>query len=504
MVSVTMAASDPQAAQQLTPSCVAREFVRQYYTMMSEAPKFLHRFYSNDSTFLHGSGDAVVGQQAIHSRIMDLEFVDCHTKIQSVEASETLTRGVVIQVAGKLSNAGGPLRSFVQTFVLAPQSAKKYYVHNDIFRYIDDVMDEQGKLQEGMNEDQAPATNGVQHEEVVVSQTMPPRQPAPPQRQEPPVPVEARGNHGGHGGHGWSGRTGGAEPATDHHQPAPQQQQQQAHHHPPPQSQQQQHPPQQAQQHPPQKQEQPPQQPQSQVQAPQQPPQQQQQQPQHKEPQPADHEKGEAERTAGSQEVSQKPKNWASVAGGGAGRTVFSQAPPVQPSAQPVDPSRKAPQGPRAAEGSRQSPAPQGGRGPRTDLVDDKLQLFVGGIPREFSEEDVIELFRSKGVTGIREMRINRRADPHDANRPCFGFVVFENEDQVMGALNRGPFEDNGVHLHVEAKRAHEASRGGRGGGGGHRGGMSGRPPYGGGDRGGGRGGRGGMSRGRGGFGPRQ
>jgi len=29
------------------------------------------------------------------------------------------------------------MRKFVQSFVLAPQSAKKYYVHIDIFRYQD-------------------------------------------------------------------------------------------------------------------------------------------------------------------------------------------------------------------------------------------------------------------------------------------------------------------------------------------------------------------------------
>ena len=39
------------------------------------------------------------------------------------------------QVSGELSNNGQPMRRFVQTFVLAPQSAKKYYVRNDIFRY---------------------------------------------------------------------------------------------------------------------------------------------------------------------------------------------------------------------------------------------------------------------------------------------------------------------------------------------------------------------------------
>jgi len=43
------------------------------------------------------------------------------------------------QVVGELSNCGSPMRRFMQTFVLAPQSAKKYYLHNDIFRYQDEV-----------------------------------------------------------------------------------------------------------------------------------------------------------------------------------------------------------------------------------------------------------------------------------------------------------------------------------------------------------------------------
>ena len=38
------------------------------------------------------------------------------------------------QVTGELSNNGEAMRRFMQTFVLAPQSHKKYYVHNDIFR----------------------------------------------------------------------------------------------------------------------------------------------------------------------------------------------------------------------------------------------------------------------------------------------------------------------------------------------------------------------------------
>ena len=40
-------------------------------------------------------------------------------------------------MTGELSVGGGPTRGFIQTFVLAPEAAKKYYVHNDMFRYLD-------------------------------------------------------------------------------------------------------------------------------------------------------------------------------------------------------------------------------------------------------------------------------------------------------------------------------------------------------------------------------
>jgi len=43
------------------------------------------------------------------------------------------------QVTGELSNDMGPMRRFMQTFILARQSPKMFYVHNDIFRYQDEV-----------------------------------------------------------------------------------------------------------------------------------------------------------------------------------------------------------------------------------------------------------------------------------------------------------------------------------------------------------------------------
>jgi Ras GTPase-activating protein-binding protein 1 len=126
--------------------CVGQEFVRQYYTLLHEAPDYMHRFYSHDSSFVHGGVEKpgeelppVMGQMAIHKKIMSLNFRDCRAKIRQVDSQATIDQAVVVQVAGELSNDGQPMRRFMQTFVLAPQSPKKYYVHNDIFRYQDEV-----------------------------------------------------------------------------------------------------------------------------------------------------------------------------------------------------------------------------------------------------------------------------------------------------------------------------------------------------------------------------
>ncbi|XP_045461645.1 ras GTPase-activating protein-binding protein 1 isoform X2 [Harmonia axyridis] len=130
-----------------SPQSVGREFVRQYYTLMHQAPNHLHRFYNNQSSFVHGGLEPanrdptpVIGQKAIHLKIQQLNFRDCHAKITQVDSQATLGGGVVVQVTGELSNAGQPMRRFTQTFVLAAQAPKKYYVHNDIFRYQDEII----------------------------------------------------------------------------------------------------------------------------------------------------------------------------------------------------------------------------------------------------------------------------------------------------------------------------------------------------------------------------
>ncbi|PVD37898.1 hypothetical protein C0Q70_00500 [Pomacea canaliculata] len=114
------------------------------------------RFYSHNSCFVHGGVEKpgeeqppVMGQSEIHKKILSLNFRDCHAKIRQVDSQATVGQGVVVQVTGELSNNGEPMRRFMQTFVLAPQSPKKYYVHNDVFRYQDEVFLDEEDEEEG-------------------------------------------------------------------------------------------------------------------------------------------------------------------------------------------------------------------------------------------------------------------------------------------------------------------------------------------------------------------
>lgn len=92
--------------------------------MLAKEPKYLHRFYGSNSEMLHGAKEdqvPAVGQVKIREKIKSLCFRDCHTKVAQLDAFITIGNGIVIQVAGEISNNQQPLRRFMQTFVLGPQ-----------------------------------------------------------------------------------------------------------------------------------------------------------------------------------------------------------------------------------------------------------------------------------------------------------------------------------------------------------------------------------------------
>ncbi|XP_029020889.1 ras GTPase-activating protein-binding protein 1 [Betta splendens] len=161
---------------------VGREFVRQYYTLLNQAPDYLHRFYGKNSSYVHGGLDsngkpveAVYGQSEIHKRVMALSFRDCHTKIRHVDAHATLNEGVVVQVMGELSNNMQPMRKFMQTFVLAPEGtvANKFYVHNDVFRYQDEVFGDSDSEPPEESEDEVEEIERVPSPDVAPEEAAP-------------------------------------------------------------------------------------------------------------------------------------------------------------------------------------------------------------------------------------------------------------------------------------------------------------------------------------------
>lgn len=66
-----------------------------------------------------------------------MNYEDCKARIHSVVGIYSVNDNLVLQVCGELSINQGSPRRFLQHFVLCKQQAKKYYVQNDIFQWID-------------------------------------------------------------------------------------------------------------------------------------------------------------------------------------------------------------------------------------------------------------------------------------------------------------------------------------------------------------------------------
>uniref|UniRef100_A0A671QEU9 Ras GTPase-activating protein-binding protein 1-like n=1 Tax=Sinocyclocheilus anshuiensis TaxID=1608454 RepID=A0A671QEU9_9TELE len=401
---------------------VGREFVRQYYTLLNQAPDYLHRFYGKNSSYVHGGLDnngkpaeAVYGQSEIHKKVMALSFRDCHTKIRHVDAHATLNEGVVVQVLGELSNNMQPMRKFMQTFVLAPEGtvANKFYVHNDIFRYQDEVFGDSDSeppegeqlillvyfrdLQSNLVEPEGP------QEEVSVT---PEPQPEPEAEVEPePAAVELK-----------------PEPVSEPEV----------------------HIEEKIQRSPP-------------------------------SPTPAD--------TAPTMPEDNRPSSWASVTSKNlppGGVVPATGVPPHVvrvPSAQPhvevkaeTQTTAQRPQRDQRPRDQRTGPSPanrtarpgvrEGESGEpevrRTVRYPDSHQLFVGNVPHDVDKKELKEFFEQYGT--VLELRINS-----GGKLPNFGFVVFDDAEPVQKILSNRPIKLRGdVRLNVEEKKTRSAREGDR------------------------------------------
>ncbi|XP_048032301.1 ras GTPase-activating protein-binding protein 1 isoform X2 [Megalobrama amblycephala] len=423
---------------------VGREFVRQYYTLLNQAPDYLHRFYGKNSSYVHGGLDnngkpaeAVYGQSEIHKKVMALSFRDCHTKIRHVDAHATLNEGVVVQVLGELSNNMQPMRKFMQTFVLAPEGtvANKFYVHNDIFRYQDEVFgDSDSEPPEESEEDvedleRVHSPEVVQEESAGYYEQTPCVEPEGPQEEvsvtpepqpEPEAEVEP-------------------EPAAVELKPEPV-------------SQPEVHVEEKTQRSSP-------------------------------SPTPAD--------TTPTMPEDNRPSSWASVTSKNlppGGVVPATGVPPHVvrvPSTQPrvevkteTQTTAQRPQRDQRPRDQRPGPAPaqrtsrpggvqkcsesmrEGESGEsevrRTVRYPDSHQLFVGNVPHDVDKNELKEFFEQYGT--VLELRINS-----GGKLPNFGFVVFDDSEPVQKILSNRPIKLRGdVRLNVEEKKTRSAREGDR------------------------------------------
>ncbi|KAF7273809.1 ras GTPase-activating protein-binding protein 2 [Rhynchophorus ferrugineus] len=502
-----------------SPQSVGREFVRQYYTLLNKAPTHLHRFYNHQSSFIHGGLDPpnretipVVGQKQIHQKIQQLNFRDCHAKITQVDSQSTLGSGVVVQVTGELSNAGQPMRRFTQTFVLASQSPKKYYVHNDIFRYQDEIISDEECDGDGRSEPEEDI-----HERPPLNEPQPPLgQPIAPAPGLPPF-------------------YGGAVPPTGAPVPpmaqpptaAPHQAPVPIPHVLPPQQAQMGQPPQQAtlnghpedlgvlpgqplSGHIP-----PVQQPLMQTQQPSMatqpinpavpvPIEEPSQEPEEQVDEPldggyADVAEIEPEQDVPQEPASNEPKTYANLlksVSSGPTQPAYSvnsyrpQSPPTMTNRGPVPTNGTSrPGGPRPAGGQPPRSGPPQNRGPRTADDDDRRrsqsstfgpasdahQLFLGNLPHAATEEELREIFSEFGP--IVDLKVHSKQAPAGAKPgqggrapPNYGFITYENSQSITNCLAAKPIfypkNSNATMLNVEEKKNKERDGG--------------RPPYGG------------------------
>ncbi|KAF0687359.1 Aste57867_20882 [Aphanomyces stellatus] len=123
------------------PTTVGNTFVKQYYSLLTESPDKLHRFYKDESTFSHGSGsqleESVSGQASINSTILKKNYYGAVVQLDhgSIDCQASQAGGVVVLVTGVITLQNSAPAHFVQTFFLAVQH-NGYFVLNDVLRFL--------------------------------------------------------------------------------------------------------------------------------------------------------------------------------------------------------------------------------------------------------------------------------------------------------------------------------------------------------------------------------
>ncbi|KAI5062967.1 hypothetical protein GOP47_0021514 [Adiantum capillus-veneris] len=158
-------ANEAQHATSITSapaSLIGNVLVNRYYKVMHQAPHLGYRFYLEESKLTRAephpatTAEPTTTLSGINGKIMSRDHV-MRTEILSIDSQESLAGQVLVMVTGALHNASGLRRMFVQTFVLVPQE-KRYYIYNDVFRFLDGSAESNQQLPSRLDGNNLPST----------------------------------------------------------------------------------------------------------------------------------------------------------------------------------------------------------------------------------------------------------------------------------------------------------------------------------------------------------
>ncbi|KAJ6902657.1 nuclear transport factor 2 family protein [Populus alba x Populus x berolinensis] len=138
-----MATQVDESTVKLNPKVVGNVFAQQYYNTLSKSPEVLHNFYNDSSLIsrpgLDGSVSSASTLEEIKKLILSLDYKNCVVEIQTVDSQESYENAVMVIVTGFFAGKDSDRKRFTQAFFLVPQDdGTKYFVLNDIFRYVEE------------------------------------------------------------------------------------------------------------------------------------------------------------------------------------------------------------------------------------------------------------------------------------------------------------------------------------------------------------------------------
>ncbi|KAL1565740.1 myosin ATPase [Salvia divinorum] len=138
-----MAAPAAETLELVSAEVIGNAFVKQYYHILHHSPEYVHKFYQDISVVGRpeedGSMSFTTTMENINKKIISLNYREFVAEIKSVDSQESFHGGVDVLVTGYLTGRDHKVSHFTQSFFLAPQD-KGYFVLNDMFRYVNNVV----------------------------------------------------------------------------------------------------------------------------------------------------------------------------------------------------------------------------------------------------------------------------------------------------------------------------------------------------------------------------